>query len=97
MSHQDTEQSAKKMKINPPVFYISALVILLIVGFAALFPQTADIHLKALQTSLFKNASWFYILAVALILLSVTFMGLSRFGDIKLGPDHARPAYSYIS
>ena len=51
MSHQDTEQSAKKMKINPPVFYISALVILLIVGFAALFPQTADIHLKALQTS----------------------------------------------
>ena len=24
-------------------------------------------------------------------------MGLSRFGDIKLGPDHARPAYSYIS
>ncbi|WP_413492358.1 BCCT family transporter [Morganella psychrotolerans] len=97
MSHQDTEQPKKNIKINPPVFFTSALIIFLIVGFAALFPQVAETHLKALQTSLFKNASWFYILAVALILMSVTYLGLSRFGDIKLGPDHARPGYSYIS
>ncbi|HCM64074.1 MAG TPA: choline transporter [Morganella sp. (in: Bacteria)] len=97
MSHQDTEQPKKNIKINPPVFFTSALIIFLIVGFAALFPQVAETHLKALQANLFKNASWFYILAVALILLSVTYLGLSRFGDIKLGPDHARPGYSYIS
>lgn len=43
------------------------------------------------------NASWFYILAVAIILLSVTYLGLSRYGQIKLGPDHAQPNFSYIS
>ena len=37
------------------------------------------------------------LLAVALILLSVTFLGLSRYGDIKLGPDHAQPDFSYHS
>ena len=34
---------------------------------------------------------------MALILLSVTFLGLSRYGDIKLGPDHAQPDFSYHS
>lgn len=43
------------------------------------------------------NASWFYILAVAIILLSVTYLGLSRYGQIKLGPDHAQPNFSYLS
>ncbi|EOU7624367.1 BCCT family transporter, partial [Shigella flexneri] len=52
---------------------------------------------KLLQQQIFTNASWFYILAVALILLSVTFLGLSRYGDIKLGPDHAQPDFSYHS
>ncbi|MIO29962.1 BCCT family transporter, partial [Salmonella enterica subsp. enterica] len=43
------------------------------------------------------NASWFYILAVALILLTVAYLGLSRFGEIKLGPDHSQPQFSYLS
>lgn len=80
-----------------PVFYSSAIVILLIVGFAALLPELAESHLSHLQQNLFMNASWFYILAVAIILLSVTYLGLSRYGQIKLGPDHAQPNFSYIS
>ena len=43
------------------------------------------------------NASWFYVMAVALILLCVAFLGLSRYGDIKLGPDHAEPSFSFGS
>ncbi|WP_329798487.1 BCCT family transporter, partial [Klebsiella quasipneumoniae] len=60
-------------------------------------PDVADKNFKLLQQQIFTNASWFYILAVALILLSVTFLGLSRYGDIKLGPDHAQPDFSYHS
>jgi choline-glycine betaine transporter len=37
------------------------------------------------------------VLVVAIILVSVLLFSLSRFGDIKLGPDHAEPAYSGIS
>ena len=88
MSQQnDITPQKVRMKINPPVFYTSALLILLVVGFSALFPELANDKLSHLQENLFTNASWFYILAVALILLSVTYLGLSRFGEIKLGPE----------
>ncbi|QCJ69107.1 choline transporter [Providencia heimbachae] len=97
MSQIDTDSKKVRSKISPPVFYSSALIILVIVGFAALMPEIAESHLSHLQQNLFNNASWFYILAVAIILLSVTYLGLSRYGQIKLGPDHAQPNFSYVS
>lgn len=97
MSQHATDEKKVRSKISPPVFYSSAVVILLIVGFAALLPELAESHLSHLQQNLFMNASWFYILAVAIILLSVTYLGLSRYGQIKLGPDHAQPNFSYLS
>ncbi len=97
MTEKDTLQEESSGTINKAVFYTSASLIILLVGFAALFPEVADKNFKNLQQEIFTNASWFYILAVALILLSVTFLGLSRYGDIKLGPDHAKPDFSYHS
>ena len=97
MSENDTIQKKSKSQINKAVFFTSALLIFLLVAFAAVFPDVADKNFKLLQQQIFTNASWFYILAVALILLSVSFLGLSRYGDIKLGPDHAQPDFSYHS
>lgn len=97
MPTSETDIQKKRSQINPPVFFTSAALIFILVAFAALFPEQADTQLTALQTSLFANASWFYILAVALILLTVIYLGVSRYGDIKLGPDHAEPDFSYHS
>ncbi|BBU87187.1 hypothetical protein EIMP300_85870 [Escherichia coli] len=97
MSENDTIPKKSTSQINKAVFFTSALLIFLLVAFAAVFPDVADKNFKLLQQQIFTNASWFYILAVALILLSVTFLGLSRYGDIKLGPDHAQPDFSYHS
>ncbi|OTA21203.1 choline transporter [Xenorhabdus beddingii] len=97
MSQDNTGQVKTKTYINPPVFFFSAFLVIALVTFAGLKPELADRWFKALQQDLFVNASWFYILAVALILLSVTYLGLSRYGNIKLGPDHAEPDFSYFS
>lgn len=97
MQQNEPELTAKRSQINPPVFYTSAVLIFLLVAFSALFPEQAENQLGALQSAIFTNASWFYILAVALILLTVTYLGMSRYGDIKLGPDHAEPDFSYVS
>ncbi|MFP4127920.1 MAG: BCCT family transporter, partial [Desulfonatronovibrio sp.] len=51
----------------------------------------------SIQNWIVQTAGWFYILAVATFLLFVVFLGLSRYGDIKLGPDHSSPDYTYIS
>lgn len=79
--------------INRPVFYTAAVFILLLVGFAIAVPKTAQALFESIQGWILGNASWFYILVVAIILLSVAFLALSRYGDIKLGPDHSEPDY----
>lgn len=97
MSDNKNSPEIQQSHINRPVFFTSALLIFLLVAFAAIVPDIADRNFRLLQQAIFTNASWFYILAVALILLSVTFLGLSKYGDIRLGPDHAQPDFSYHS
>ena len=86
-----------RQTINPPVFFGSAILIVLLLGYTVLYPQDASRRFARLQSGIMDNASWFYVMAVALIFLCVTFLGLSRYGDIKLGPDHAQPSYSFAS
>ncbi|MCP1647984.1 BCCT family transporter [Pseudomonas nitroreducens] len=85
--------SKPRSTLNPPVFYTSAVLILLLVLYAVLFKRQAQTQFEHIQQWIFTNASWFYILAVALILISVVFLAISRYGDIKLGPDHSEPEY----
>lgn len=83
-----------KATINPPVFWISAVLLLLIVLYASVFQAHAQSLFAHIQGWIIGNVSWFYILAVAIILGTVVFLGISRYGDIKLGPDHSTPDYS---
>ncbi|SHI14983.1 BCCT family transporter [Ferrimonas marina] len=80
-----------------PVFWGASSLIFVLVALAALFPGPFGEQVALLQAWLFDNASWFYVSVVALILVFVAYLGLSRFGEIKLGPDHAEPTYSYGS
>ncbi|AYD63428.1 BCCT family transporter [Achromobacter sp. B7] len=79
--------------INLPVFFPAAIFTLLLVGFAILAPERAQSLFESVQGWILGNVSWFYILVVAIILLAVVFLALSRYGDIKLGPDHSEPDY----
>ncbi len=80
--------------LNKHVFISASLAIILLLAFAVISPSTADEVFKALQATIVKNGSWFYVLSVAVILVSVIYLGFSRYGNIRLGPDHAQPDYS---
>lgn len=84
-------------KLNPPVFYIASGLVILLLIFASLFPAQADQLFSGMQAAIIGNGSWFYVLTVAIILITVVFLGFSRYGDIKLGPDHATPDYTNIT
>ncbi len=83
--------------LNPPVFVGSVILILLVVCYTALFPEHSEAQFFAIQFSLMKNASWFYVATVGVILMGVVCVGLLRYGDIKLGPDHSEPDFSFSS
>lgn len=87
-------ETAKPSSINAPVFWISAAALLVLVLYASVFQENAQAVFADIQGWIITNLSWFYILAVAIILGTVVFLGVSRYGDIKLGPDHSTPDYS---
>ncbi|MEP0355936.1 choline BCCT transporter BetT [Paraglaciecola sp.] len=80
--------------LNRPVFYLSSLSISILVLFALISPDTADVFFTDLQSTIIANGSWFYVLSVATILISVLYLGFSKYGEIKLGPDHCTPEFS---
>ncbi|MBH9536143.1 BCCT family transporter [Novosphingopyxis sp. YJ-S2-01] len=86
-----------RIKINAPVFLTSAVLILAFALFGALFPERSKQIFDALQAGIVADFGWFYILTVAGFLVFVLFLMLSRYGDVKLGPDDSEPEYSYLS
>ncbi|MGQ4275511.1 BCCT family transporter [Pseudidiomarina sp. E22-M8] len=89
--------SPDKARLNPPVFYSAAGLIFIILLLTTVFPEGANSVFSTVQSSIITNLSWFYVMAVAIILLTVVFLGFSRYGTIKLGPDHSAPDYSNLT
>ena len=94
---ESTPTSGIQTKINPPVFYGSLIIIMGLVLFSVIAPETAGNFFNNLKLAVLEEASWFYVLTVAIIISLVAFPGISRYGEIKLGPDHSEPDYSYSS
>lgn len=84
-------------KLNGAVFYPASALIILLLAFTLLFPALSKNFFEQLQSAIVDNGSWFYVFVVALILLLAVYLALSRFSEIKLGPDHSSPDYSYLS
>lgn len=92
------EQGARRrMEINPPVFFVSAGLILAFALFGALAPEFASRVFAEVQSLIVLDFGWFYIAAVAGFLIFAIFLMFSRYGDVKLGPDESEPEYSYLS
>lgn len=97
MSESSPDQKRNIAPLNAPVFYISVTALALIVGGSALAPEYAGRLFASIQNAIVINASWYYVLVVAIILVSTLAVALTRFGEIKLGPDHSEPEYSLLS
>ncbi len=81
------------LKINKSVFYPAILVIFSILIGTLFAPEIASNAFNTMQGAITINGGWFYILTVAIILGFVIYLGMSRFGSVKLGPDHSTPDY----
>lgn len=84
-------------KMNRTVFFSSTLVILLLLSFTLVAPEIASASFSFVQAKITTYGGWFYVLAVAVILALVIYLSVSKFGEIKLGPEHSEPDYSLSS
>lgn len=80
-------------KLNKNVFFTSAISIAILVLFSFFAPEMAEQLFNSMQQAIVASGSWFYVLTVAVVVLTVLYLGFSRYGEVKLGPDHAEPQY----
>lgn len=87
----------KTSTILVPVFIPAVLVIVLMVIGTMSNPEAAGELFAKILTYMTNTFGWFYMLAVAIFLVFVVAVAFSRWGNIKLGPDHAEPEYSFVA
>ncbi|MFA5677420.1 MAG: BCCT family transporter [Pseudomonas sp.] len=78
-----------------PVFIPAFFFILLLVIGTASQPELASELFSSVLNYITRTFGWFYMLAVAIFLVFIVIVALSKWGHIKLGPDHAEPQYSF--
>lgn len=86
---------AWRSSILIPVFLPAVIITLLLVIGTISNPELAGNAFASTLAFLTETFGWFYMLAVAFFLMFIVSVGLSSWGNIKLGPDHAEPQYSF--
>lgn len=79
------------------VFIVSALLIATLVLCGVVAPEAMGAAFGTIQGWIMDRFGWFYMLAVAVFVGFVLYLALSRHGQVKLGPTHAEPDFSYGS
>jgi choline/glycine/proline betaine transport protein len=83
-------------RIKPVVFYGSAALTLVVALWAIVAPTAAADTIGALVGWISEWFGWFYILLSTAILVFVIFVGASRYGRTRLGPEHSRPRVQHV-
>lgn len=78
-----------------PVFVPAVILSFLLVIGTISNPEIAGTIFADTLAFITTSFGWFYMLAVAIFLVFIISVAFSSWGQIKLGPDHAEPEYSF--
>lgn len=78
-----------------PVFIPAVVVIVLLVVGTISNPELAGKAFQQTLSYITNTFGWFYMLCVAFFLLFIVGIAFTKWGHIKLGPDHADAQYSF--
>lgn len=92
-----TSKKSLSPTILMPVFTPAVIIIVLMVIGTMSNPDLAGELFSSALAYLTTNFGWFYMLSVAFFLIFLVSITFTKWGSIKLGPDHADPEYSFTS
>src|SRR5699024_12356615 len=81
------------MKGKKAVFHISLLVSLFLISLGILIPYQLERFSTSSLSFIYNNLGWFILGSVFLFFIFCMYIGLSKFGKIRLGDDSDRPEY----
>ena len=83
--------------VAPRVFWPALIVILAVAVLGVAFPDGTGEVLTNMQSWIVTNFGWYYMLVIGGFIAFAAFMGLSRYGSIKLGNDDEKPEFGVFS
>ncbi len=89
-------KKALKSTVLLPVFLPAVVVTVLLVTGVIVSPELAGTLFNNTLEWITQTFGWFYMLAVAIFLVFMVVVGVSNWGNIKLGPDHAEPQFNFL-
>ncbi|TDC55893.1 BCCT family transporter [Actinomadura sp. KC345] len=85
------------LRTDPTIFFVSAGLMIVFLVVMLLLPSQINDVFTAGRDWIVTNLGWFFILGVTTWLVFLAWVALSRFGNLRLGGDDARPAYGNLS
>lgn len=72
------------------------IVLALLSLLSAVFPLRVNNWLTFVQSFIYKNLSWMYILLVSFFVIFLLAVAFSKLGNIRLGADNSKPQYVFF-
>ncbi len=86
--------SKKYFDIHAPVFYPSAVIILIFIGLTLSIGEPMEAIFASTTAGITTNAGWLLVLAVNVFLAFSLYFAFSKMGKIRLGGPKAKPDFS---
>ncbi|WP_341938163.1 choline BCCT transporter BetT [Marinimicrobium sp. C2-29] len=96
MEQQAPDQVGRD-RLNPVVFFGSSILIVFFALWTMFFTGAAEGVINTALSWVSNTFGWYYFLTVVIYLAFVIIIAASRFGDIRLGPDHSKPEFNIVS
>ena len=91
------QPAAPRITFSAPVVIPALLVLGALLILCGLFPRHADRIFSTAQGWVIGHFDWLYTIIVSLFPVFLAMVAFSRFGSIRLGPDDAKPEFSFVS
>ncbi|NKI27165.1 BCCT family transporter [Arenibacter sp. 6A1] len=85
------------LEVNGPVFFTSAITIIIIITLTLMYKERAEQYFTAIQDFVSRNAGWFFILSINIFLIFMIYLAFSKFGQLRIGGQSAKPEFKTIS
>lgn len=83
--------------IRPTVFWPALVFLAVVVTVSIAFPDRTGAALTAAQDTVIGSFGWYYTLIVTGFVVFSVWVGVGRFGDIRLGPDDEEAEYGFLT
>ncbi|UGU16385.1 BCCT family transporter [Sinomicrobium kalidii] len=93
----DEKKSIFGLEINGPVFFSSAIIMIISITLTLIYKDSAGEYFKRIQNFVANNGGWFFVLVVNIFLFFMIYMAFSKFGRLRIGGQNAKPEFKTMS